>query len=105
MFTNADPSVRDNFALAMKALGVFAAQSVPKSYPWDSLPNDSTIVDVGGGIGHVMLALLRKFPHLKAIVQDMEAAVSMGKMVRTIVKSTDRRHGKTNIQRRWKIIE
>jgi hypothetical protein len=81
MFTSVDPERRENFILAMKGMGVFAQESVPRSYPWGILGKDATIVDVGGGTGHIMMAVLRKFPQLKIVVQDMEAAVDVGKRV------------------------
>jgi hypothetical protein len=81
MFTSADPERRERFVLAMKGMGVFAAESVPRSYPWESLGKDATVVDVGGGTGHIMMAVLRKFPQLKVVVQDVESAISVGKRV------------------------
>ena len=43
------------------------------AFDWQSLPEGSTIVDVGGGIGTQMLILSRYFKHLKLIVEDREA--------------------------------
>ena len=51
-------------------------------YPWVSVPQGSTVCDVGGGNGHVMLELLRSHPHLKVIVQDLESALADGKKAR-----------------------
>ena len=104
MFTSADPERRERFVLAMKGMGVFAAESVPRSYPWESLGKDATVVDVGGGTGHIMMAVLRKFPQLKIVVQDVESAVSVGKRVRSFRLKADRRHGVRNIQRQCKMI-
>jgi hypothetical protein len=81
MFTSADPEKRERFVLAMKGMGVFAAESVPRSYHWGNLGKDATVVDVGGGTGHIMMAVLRKFPNLKVIVQDVESAINVGKRV------------------------
>lgn len=39
-------------------------------FDWKSLPANSVIVDVGGGIGSKMLPLAKNFDHLKFIVQD-----------------------------------
>lgn len=50
-------------------------------YPWQSLPSGTTICDVGGGNGHAMLNLLKAFPHLRAVVQDLKAAVEDGQEV------------------------
>ena len=43
---------------------------IQDAFDWSKLPPGATIVDVGGGRGHVMLALAEKFPNLKYIVQD-----------------------------------
>jgi hypothetical protein len=40
-------------------------------FPWDSLPDGSKVVDVGGGIGAVSLPVAKKFPHLQFIIQDL----------------------------------
>lgn len=37
-------------------------------FPWDTL--HGTIVDVGGGSGHIAIALAHRFPHLNFLVQD-----------------------------------
>jgi len=37
-------------------------------FPWESLKG--TVVDIGGGSGHISIALARLFPELKFVVQD-----------------------------------
>lgn len=56
---------------------------LPKVFPWASLPQDTVICDVGGGNGHATVGLLKAFPHLKIIVQDLPAVVEQGKKVRS----------------------
>lgn len=41
-------------------------------YPWTSLPKDTIINDVGGNNGHTMLELIKAYPDLKVVVQDLE---------------------------------
>ncbi|KAI1821331.1 S-adenosyl-L-methionine-dependent methyltransferase [Xylaria intraflava] len=43
------------------------------SYPWGKL--QGTVVDIGGGSGHVSMELARSFPHLKFAVQDGDASM------------------------------
>ena len=40
-------------------------------FPWGTL--EGTVVDVGGGSGHVAIHLARRFPHLAFLVQDSVA--------------------------------
>ena len=47
--------------------------------PLPSVPKGTTLVDIGGGIGHNAIAAAQKFPNLKCIVQDIGSAVSEGR--------------------------
>jgi O-methyltransferase domain len=49
-------------------------------YPWEKL-GGCIIVDVGGGVGSVSMALLRMFPQLRSLVQDRPEAVRDGQNV------------------------
>ncbi|KAF8191304.1 S-adenosyl-L-methionine-dependent methyltransferase [Pholiota molesta] len=70
---------RDRFAQAMVGWGEVTGRAMlPKSYAWDQVPTDSTICDVGGGNGHAMLGLVKEFPQLKVILQDLPAVVQQG---------------------------
>lgn len=54
-------------------------------YPWGSLSKSTTVsvCDIGGGTGHVVLALLKSFPEhkFKAIVQDLPGMLAQGQKV------------------------
>ena len=47
-------------------------------FDWSTLPVDGTVVDVGGGIGTVSMALAKMQPNLKLVVQDRAAVVVDG---------------------------
>lgn len=47
----------------------------PQGFPWDSITEDSMVVDVGGGLGAPAMVLARNHPHLHLIVQDREIVV------------------------------
>ena len=47
--------------------------------PLFSAPKGTTLVDVGGGIGHVAIAAAQKFPNLKCVVQDIGTVVGEGR--------------------------
>ncbi|MCJ1247158.1 hypothetical protein MMC30_004370 [Trapelia coarctata] len=72
-----NPARFDRFNLGMagisQAIGR-SAQQVVDGYPWDSL-GEVTVVDVGGGNGHVSVALAHAYPNLKLIVQDLPGAL------------------------------
>ncbi|KAF8988608.1 O-methyltransferase-domain-containing protein, partial [Cyathus striatus] len=48
-------------------------------YKWESLTSNSTVVNVGGGIGHTTLQLLQNRGDLLYIVQDRPAVVTQAK--------------------------
>lgn len=47
-------------------------------FDWSALPAGSTVVDVGGGIGTVSMALTKMQPQLKIVVQDRASVVADG---------------------------
>lgn len=51
------------------------------AYAWDQVPADSSICDIGGGNGHAMLGLVKEFPRLKIVLQDLPAVVQQGRDV------------------------
>ncbi|KAJ4287147.1 hypothetical protein N0V90_012545 [Kalmusia sp. IMI 367209] len=64
------PEHAARFAKAMA--GVAGVDRKPSAlgdlFPWDTL--HGTVVDVGGGSGHIAMALAHRFPHLNFLVQD-----------------------------------
>ncbi|KAI0771399.1 O-methyltransferase [Irpex lacteus] len=66
-----DPKWRKLLGIGMRGLqGAASNNIVLDGFDWKSLPANSVIVDVGGGIGSKMLPLAKNFDHLKFIVQD-----------------------------------
>lgn len=69
------------FAKAMKGVskgGAYDSRHVLESgFPWSKL-GKALIVDVGGGPGHVSIALARTFPSLTFEVQDLPETVEVG---------------------------
>lgn len=45
-------------------------------YPWQDLPKDSVVVDVGSGIGFVSVAIAQVHPHLRFVCQDLPSTVA-----------------------------
>ncbi|THH07900.1 hypothetical protein EW146_g9170 [Bondarzewia mesenterica] len=79
----AEESYRNHrFGVGMQ--GVQAMQPVNAildAYNWASLPAESIVVDVGGGVGTSSFPLAEKFSTLKIVVQDLPGVVKHGKKV------------------------
>ena len=77
-------------------------------FPWHSLPQDSVVVDVGGGIGSTSLLLAHAFPHLRFLVQDRPQVATMGEAVRPYLINTITRahslsrHGEIGARSFWR---
>jgi len=50
-----------------------------QGFDWGLLPYNGTIVDVGGGIGHVSLTIAKKYPHLRVVMQDLARSIELSK--------------------------
>ncbi|KAF8521225.1 S-adenosyl-L-methionine-dependent methyltransferase [Hysterangium stoloniferum] len=55
-----------------------APDAILKGFPWGSLPNNSLMVDVGGGIGTLALKIARVHPDIHIVVQDRPMVIGMG---------------------------
>ena len=70
------------FTTAMKhSAERFPPSIYTESLDWKSLPPDSVVVDVGGGVGKVTYELHKVFPHLKYVVQDLPPVIEDAKHV------------------------
>lgn len=69
------PDRAKRFAGAMSSTSPASLDALASYFDWASLPDGSTVVDVGGALGHVSLHLARKFPHLSFVVEDMHEVV------------------------------
>ncbi|KAF2180126.1 S-adenosyl-L-methionine-dependent methyltransferase [Zopfia rhizophila CBS 207.26] len=70
-FYGRDPKLAARFASAMTGVAKLDRQisELLNGYPWEELEGGK-VVDVGGGSGHVSIALARAFPNLNIVVQD-----------------------------------
>jgi trans-aconitate methyltransferase len=69
------PDRAKRFAGAMSSTSSGSLEALANYFDWASLPDGSTVVDVGGAQGHVSIHLAKKFPHLRFVVQDMPEVV------------------------------
>ncbi|KAF1948504.1 O-methyltransferas-like protein [Byssothecium circinans] len=70
------PKKGARFASAMKGISKLHRQitEIENGFGWADL-KDKKLVDVGGGSGHVSIALARAFPNLNIVVQDSNVAM------------------------------
>ncbi|KAL2802260.1 O-methyltransferase-domain-containing protein [Aspergillus granulosus] len=67
----AHPETLQRFGLAMSSWSSGdGAHQMVHSYDWGSLPAGAKVVDVGGALGHISLAIAGAFPGLQFIVED-----------------------------------
>ncbi|KAJ6476547.1 O-methyltransferase, partial [Mycena vitilis] len=68
------------FAVAMRGTAATEPQDmIFQGFDWSALPSNGTIVDVGGGIGHLSLTIAQKYPHLRIANQDLAAPIELSK--------------------------
>ncbi|KAF3920378.1 O-demethylpuromycin-O-methyltransferase [Dactylellina cionopaga] len=72
-FLAARPERAKRFGQAMSAFSTgqgYAVDHLVRGFDWDKLPNDATIVDVGGATGFVCVELAKAHKGFKFIVED-----------------------------------
>ncbi|KAL7949491.1 S-adenosyl-L-methionine-dependent methyltransferase [Trichoderma barbatum] len=85
-FIQQDAVFSKRYNLAMQAHGSgegYSMQSVIEGYPWGKLPQDATVVDMGGNQGYISFAIAESYPNLTFIVQDtpgMRTPETIGKV-------------------------
>ncbi|KAI3322931.1 O-methyltransferase [Xylariaceae sp. AK1471] len=74
-FYDMHPQLATRFAKAMASVTSLDRQiaELRDNFPWSTL--SGTVVDVGGGSGHVSITLARNFPNLNFIVQDISTSM------------------------------
>ena len=54
---------------------------VTRGFEWASLPAGSLVVDVGGGVGNLTMALAKVHEHLRYVIQDRAAVAKEGEQL------------------------
>jgi hypothetical protein len=72
---NADPAHRRRFGAAMRS----RVDSVRGVLEHCDLSGARTVVDVGGGFGHLAIAALGRYPHLRASVLDLPDVIALAR--------------------------
>ena len=81
-FLRSDSSKADQFSKAMQfySAGVpgYSETHLVQGYDWHAL-DAGTVVDVGGGGGHVSEALCKAYPQLNIVVEDLPNVIAAAK--------------------------
>lgn len=66
------PHERELFGEFMRSRSVHLAEQLSRRYDFSAI---DTLVDVGGGTGHILRALLEAYPHLHGMLLDRETVI------------------------------
>ena len=61
---------------------ILTQTACPTGFPWEDLPHESVLVDVGGGIGSQSILVAEAHPHIHVVVEDREQVASTASSVR-----------------------
>jgi len=75
-YLKANPKEMERFAEAMKSNSLNSLRGVLEQCDF---AQTRTVVDVGGGLGHLAVALLERYPHLHGILVDLPDVVAMAR--------------------------
>jgi O-methyltransferase len=75
-YLKANPKEMERFAEAMKSNSLNSLRGVLE---YCDFAQTRTVVDVGGGLGHLAVALLERYPHLHGILVDLPDVVAMAR--------------------------
>ena len=79
LFQQQAPDMVRRFGVGMQACNRGSIEGILLDYPWSEFPDGTVCVDLGGGIGHVTEALLKRYPNLHGVVQDRPEVVEQAK--------------------------
>ncbi|KAK1215011.1 hypothetical protein PQX77_022396 [Marasmius sp. AFHP31] len=55
--------------------------SVADNFPWATMPQGTTLCDVGSGVGNVPLAVAKAHPHISIVLQDLPEPLEQAKIL------------------------
>jgi O-methyltransferase domain/Dimerisation domain len=77
-YLKANPKEMENFGEAMKSNSLNSMRGLLQHYDFAGVKK---VADIGGGFGHVVVALLEKYPHLHGILLDAPDLIPIAKKV------------------------
>ncbi|KAJ6505395.1 O-methyltransferase [Mycena sanguinolenta] len=76
---NENKKTRFSFAMAC-SLKLEPPEAILAGFKWASLPENSVVVDIGGGVGSTALIIAKAVPHLNLVVQDRSSVIEDAKL-------------------------
>ena len=76
----ANAKLRANFDKSMLSMSQAEIPTIVADFPWNKYHN-ATVVDVGGGIGHITAGILRKNPTFRGVLYELDKAIESAKTV------------------------
>jgi ubiquinone/menaquinone biosynthesis C-methylase UbiE len=73
-YLKANPNEMETFAEAMKSNSETTIRGILEHCDFASVDK---VVDVGGGVGHLVVALLDRYPNLRGVLQDVPDLIAM----------------------------
>ncbi|KAI6280403.1 hypothetical protein MCOR14_007684 [Pyricularia oryzae] len=70
-----------NYMRSVTCSRLWSLDHAVEGFDWASLPNGAKIVDIGGSHGELAVRVLKSFPHLEFIVQDLPETIAAAKSV------------------------
>ncbi|EJD00244.1 S-adenosyl-L-methionine-dependent methyltransferase [Fomitiporia mediterranea MF3/22] len=69
---------RDRFNLVMSSANNMHPEAILGGFDWEQV-QDGLLVDVGSGIGHVPLEVVKKFPNMQVVLEDFKSVIDKAK--------------------------
>ena len=76
------PERAKRFGLAMSSFTTgpgYSLSHLNNGFPWDSILDGGTVIDIGGSTGDAAFALASAYPHLHFVVQELPEVVANAK--------------------------
>ncbi|KAF7986406.1 hypothetical protein HWV62_31129 [Athelia sp. TMB] len=82
-----NPEWNTVFASGMIGMGEVSgdADMLVQTYPFADLGDNATFCDIGGGLGHMCMEVVKVHPNIHATLQDQPAVVEQSKQLRHVV--------------------
>ncbi|TCD60509.1 hypothetical protein EIP91_009955 [Steccherinum ochraceum] len=79
-YREVNPAYGKRFSAAMKGFGhTLSTETMVHGFPWNNLPPETSVCDLGSGIGYISLDIMRLNPGVRIVLQDLEETIEHAK--------------------------